>query len=158
MQEHQKVYINKYFVFGTLEMLTIEFEPTLLDKNCECCPQELGSLKRFVYWQNSPYAAYYAILSSRCNVSVLVSTGNWSREALPSGRVSFFVRICSNADNYQVELGNAEDSPWGAVAVMGRTLDRIEAMTHPSISDIFHILDRILTEDLRIIAHLNENQ
>jgi hypothetical protein len=139
-------------------MLTIEFASTLLDEKCACCGQALDPLARIVCWQNNPYAAYYVMLSSKYNVFVLISTGNWSQEGSLCGRVSFFTIIRSSIGNYQVEIGNAKDSPWGTVAVMGRTLDRVEAMSHSSLSDVFHILDRILTEDLLVIAHLNENQ
>ncbi|MBC7882998.1 MAG: hypothetical protein H7Y37_17035 [Anaerolineae bacterium] len=138
-------------------MLTIEFEPSLLSKNSECCAGITGSLTRMVYWEGHAYAAYYVLFTSMC-VSTLISTGDWSEDALSAGRVSFFMQIWSNAYNYQVELGNAKDSPWGEVAIMGRTLDRHEAMTHPSISDVFHIVDRMLSEDLPIIEHLIKNQ
>lgn len=138
-------------------MLTIEFEPSLLGKDCEHCAEVEGSLTRTVYWESRAYAVYYALFTSKY-VSTLISTGDWSREALPSGRASFFMRIWSNAYNYQVDLGNAEDSPWGNAAIMGRTLDRHEAMTHPNINDVFHIVERMLSEDLPIIEHLAKNQ
>jgi hypothetical protein len=42
---------------------------------------------------------------------------------------------------------DAAASPWKNAMVIGRMLDRAEALAHPRIREVFHITDHITTED-----------
>jgi hypothetical protein len=140
-------------------MLSIEFEPSVTDSEpCECCGGRTTRLTRFVYSGDNAFAVYYAQFSDNHPnryVSVLVSIGEWGNDAPSSDRAAFYLRIWTNAENFQVSVRDAAESPWGEVHIFGRTLDRDEALAHPRIKDVFHISDHIVTEDCPAIEYLS---
>ncbi len=140
-------------------MLTIEFEPPAIDaKPCECCGGFTTRLTRFVLNDGNAYAVYYAMFSDNHPdgyVSVLISIGEWADDAPPSGRCAFYLRIRATANNFQVNVRDAAESPWGNVQMFGRTLDRDEALAHPRIQEVFQISDHIVTEDTPVIDYLS---
>jgi hypothetical protein len=140
-------------------MLKIEFEPPTTDsKPCECCGGFTTRLTRFVYLDGNAYAVYYALFSDNHPdgfVSVLISIGEWANDAPPSGRCTFYLRIWTSVDNFQVTVRDVTESPWGEIPNFGRALSREEALAHPRIKDIFHISDHIVTEDTPIIQYLS---
>jgi len=85
---------------------------------------------------------------------VLIGIGDWSENAAVSGRCSFYVRIRSAPEQFEVTVCDGADSPWGDATVLGPTLGRDEALTHPRIQEIFHLTDHIMTEDTRIVEYL----
>jgi len=50
---------------------------------------------------------------------------------------------------------DAQSSPWRESQVLGRMLDRSEALKHPLLADVFHITDHIVNEDAPLKAHLD---
>ena len=141
-------------------MLTIELSAPVVGEPCKCCGGRTTKLTRFVYSDGDAYAVYWAIFSENHPhrfVSVLISIGEWTEDAPPSRRCSFYVQIWTKGDNYQVSVRDAAESPWDTAEFMGRTLDRAEGLAHPRIKDVFHITDHIVVEDTPIIEYLNAN-
>jgi hypothetical protein len=140
-------------------MLSIEFEPPATDTEpCKCCGGRTTRLARFVYSDGDAYAVYYAQFSDNHPnryVSVLISIGEWGNDAPPSDRVAVYIRIWTTAENYQVSVRDAVESPWGEVDIFGPTLNRDEALAHPRIKDVFHLSDHIVTDDLPVIEYLS---
>jgi hypothetical protein len=137
-------------------MLRIEFEPPTTEP-CSCCGGRTTRLTRFVYRDRDAYAVYYAMFSDnhpQRYVSVLVSIGEWGDDAPPSGRSAVYLRIWTTPESFQVTVRDARESPWGDVAIMGRTLDRDKALAHPRIKEVFHITDHIVSEDSPVIEYL----
>lgn len=142
-------------------MLKIEFEPAVEGDPCQCCGGRTTRLTRFVYWNDDAYAVYYAMYSNKHpdrHVSCLISIGEWANDAPPNERCSVYVRIWADDDKFQVGVCEATESPWGDAEIMGRTLDRVEALVHPRIKDVFHITDHIVREDQPLIDHLCEHE
>ncbi|MEP6669880.1 MAG: hypothetical protein ABJF10_12050 [Chthoniobacter sp.] len=141
-------------------MISIEFEPPTTDaKPCECCGGLTTRLTRFVYRDDDAYAVYYALFTDHpphSHISVLVSIGEWADDAPPSGRRAFHLRIGTDADNFNVTVRDAAESPWGEVPLFGRTLNRDEALAHPRLKEVFHISDHIVTQDTPIVGHLSK--
>jgi hypothetical protein len=138
-------------------MLTIEFEPAESDV-CSCCGQPSTRLTRFVYRDGDAYAIYYILFSEhhpRAYVHVLVGIGDWAEDAPSSSRVSFYLRIGSAPDQFEVTVCDASESPWGDIPFVGRTLDRSEALAHPDIQEVFHITDHIVAEDSPVVEYLS---
>ncbi|HEX8778662.1 MAG TPA: hypothetical protein VF738_11150, partial [Rhodanobacter sp.] len=54
-----------------------------------------------------------------------------------------------------VRVCNADESPWRETNILGRMLDRDEALAHPLIKDVCHIADHIYLEDPSFMAHMN---
>lgn len=142
-------------------MLKIEFEPPTTDsKPCECCGGLTTRLTRFVYRDGGAYAVYYALFTNGHPVGyveVLISLGEWADDAPPSGRRAFYLRIGSDADNFQVTVSDAAESLWGEVENFGRALNRDEALAHPYIREVFHLCDHIVAEDIPIMEYLSQS-
>ena len=137
-------------------MLTIEFSPPK-HETCPCCGSTVTYLTRFVSQDGHAWAIYCVYLSATHSsdfVPVLVSIGEWADDAPSSGRQSFFLHIREGDEQYSVNVRDADESPWDRDGFFGRTLDRVEALRHPRLSDVFHIADHIVTQDVLVIEHL----
>ncbi|WP_227818339.1 hypothetical protein [Nitrogeniibacter aestuarii] len=138
-------------------MLSFEFEPPT-ESTCTCCGGHSTALTRFVYRDGDAYAIYYARFSANHpehTVIATVSVGDWGEGATPGNRVAFAFEIRSSESEYQVSLIDAEFSPWRDAKVIGRTLDRSEALVHPMVKEVFHIADHMVTDDPVIQGYLN---
>lgn len=139
----------------------IEIELTEPNKsNCECCGGTTTNLTRFVYKDNDAFAIYYATFSDNHpdNAVVgIISIGGWSTDGIPPERVAFPFEIWQNEDNFNVGLTNADESPWKDIDILGKVLDREEALSHPWIDDVFHITDHIVVDDLEVVNFFKLN-
>jgi hypothetical protein len=52
--------------------------------------------------------------------------------------------------NYKVGITNAAESPWADVEIIGKKLNRDEALGHEWISEVFHVTDHMTAEDEEI--------
>jgi hypothetical protein len=59
--------------------------------------------------------------------------------------------IRSKESQYEVGLVNAVDSPWAKVDLLGRILNRDEALEHPWVRDAFCVTDHMVAEDPAIV-------
>ena len=138
-------------------MLTFKFESPDTSQ-CECCGGQTTVLTRFVYRDGDAHAVYYARYSDNYPdrvVTVTISLGEWGKGANPDQRVAFALEIHSTENEYQIGLIDAERSPWREAKILGRTLDRSEALAHPLVNEVFHITDHIVAEDTPIHEYLN---
>jgi hypothetical protein len=138
-------------------MLTFEFaEPT--SWTCECCGGVTISLTRFVYEDGDAYAVYYArfVMNHVPRVvEAVVSIGEWGEDSGPWDRVAFPFRVRAAETEYQVTVVDAAQSPWVGVEVLGRMLDRAEALEHERLQDVFHISDHMVRDDHPLRDYLN---
>ena len=137
-------------------MLTIEFEPAE-SAVCMRCDERSTRLTRFVCRDGDAYAIYYAAFCEHHSpvfVDVLIGIGDWAESASPATRVSFYLRLRSSPEQFEVTVCDSSESPWGDVPFVGRTLSRDEALRHPEIQEIFAITDRIVTEDAPVVGYL----
>jgi hypothetical protein len=130
-------------------MLEIEFtEPQT--STCECCGNTNTRLTRFVTQDGDAIAIYYAVFSDghpENGVIGVVSIGEWWDGSVPESWNTFAFRLWLDGDNYNVTLTDAGESQWGDVDLIGRKLNRDEALAHPLIADVFHITDHMTEED-----------
>ena len=141
-------------------MITFEFTPPTTD-NCECCGGTTTRLTRFVYRDNDAYAIYYAMFSDNHPnriVKLVISLGEWGENAEPSQRKAFSLDLRTSQDNYEVAVTNAADCPWRGKQVLGRVLDREEALNDPLIEEVFHLSDHIVIEDLPLKDFLDASR
>lgn len=139
-------------------MLTIDFEPPEDLGTCPDCGGQTTELTRFVSSDDEPFAVYYARYvegHEKREVIATVSVGDWSEESPPDGRVAFALRLWTTPEQGNVSVLDAADSPWRDVEVIGRTLDRQEALAHPRLADVFHVTDHIFDEDVPIREYLS---
>jgi hypothetical protein len=138
-------------------MLTIEFSESTSVK-CECCGGVTRSLTRFVYEDGDAYAIYYArfgVAHEPRVVEAVVSIGEWGEGAGPWDRVAFPLRVRSAESEYQVTVVDSDESPWRGVTLLGRMLDRAEALQHERLTEVFHISDHMMRDDQELREYLN---
>ena len=141
-------------------MLSFEFNAPTESEPCSCCGGKTTSLTRYVYKDGDAHAIYYARFSDnhpKRTVLATVSLGEWGEEANPEQRVAFALQLRSTSSEYEVEVLDSAQSPWHEATIIGRTLDRAEAMKHPLLSEVFHITDHMVTEDKPLKTYLDEN-
>jgi len=130
-------------------MLEIECEvPTRTP--CSCCNNTTVRLTRFVYRDGDAHAVYYAQFTEGHEdgtLSGLISLGEWGDNAPPERRVAFPFALWRDGENYNVRITNAEVSPWRDVTLMGRILDRTEALQHAWLQEVFQITDQMTEDD-----------
>jgi hypothetical protein len=138
-------------------MLTFEFEAPSAAK-CECCGDITTALTRFVYQDGAAYAIYYArfgVAHEPRVVEAVVSIGEWGEGSGPWDRVAFPLRLRAADSEYQVTLVDAAESPWEGVELLGRMLDRAEALQHERVKEVFHISDHMVRDDAPLRDYLN---
>lgn len=133
-------------------MIRIECEEPTQSAPCECCGGKTTSLTRFVYKNDDAHG--FSDNHPQRSVIATISLGEWGEGTTPDQRVAFAVRIWSDQANYNVGLIDAAKSPWRDAKLIGRTLDREEALKHPLLREAFHITDHIVTDDPDIKHYL----
>jgi hypothetical protein len=111
-------------------------------------------LTRFVYNGGDAHAVYYAAYTDghpERELSGLLGLGEWGEDGSPSDRVAFPFLIWADQENFNVTLVDATESPWSHVTLLGRIVDRAEALEHRWIKDVFHITDHMVRDD-KVIA------
>ena len=134
-------------------MIEIEYEDPS-EIVCDCCGNTTTRLTRFVYKDKDAFAVYYAAFTKKHpekRLSGLISLGEWGEGSTPQERRAFAFQIWQDDESYQVSLVNADQSSWNDAEVMGRVLDREEALKDKWISEVFHITDHMLRDDKVII-------
>lgn len=136
---------------------SIEFaEPSTF--NCDCCGGLTVRLTRFVFKDRDAFAVYYAAYSNNHaenELGMLVSLGEWGEGSEPAQRVAFYCRVRPTDDSYEVMLGDAADSAWGDVEIMGEMLSRDAARQHRWKATAFEVLDDAFVQDPSLIGFLH---
>ena len=146
------------FIFHTPQaspVLAIEFSDPDISLPCECCGGRSVALTRFVTEDGNAYAIYYirySMAHPERPALATVSIGEWSEDASPNQRNAFALELRTNG----VRVMDSKESPWKDAVLIGRTLDREEALVHPRIKDVFHIADHIYLEDEEVKRHLQQ--
>lgn len=138
-------------------MIEIEFEePTI--EICECCGYETVKLTRFVYEEGTAFAIYYIKFTKNHEEKIatgIISIGDWGTDEEPKNRFSFPFKIWTKDNNYQIGLIDREESPWKH-GLLGKILDRVEALEHPWVKDVFHITDHICADDKEVVEYFSK--
>jgi len=132
----------------------IEFEPPTYS-DCACCGNRSTHLVRFVSRDACAFAVYFADFSAgHDHVSVLASFGEWGGDDPdPKTRTAIAMRIWIDDASFQVGLVDAGESGYSD-GLMGRILDRHEALAHPLKQEAFDLSDHIVVCDRPIIEFL----
>ncbi|RKS15683.1 hypothetical protein [Flavobacterium sp. 120] len=135
-------------------MIKIEFEKPNIE-TCDCCGKETTKLTRFVYKDDDAFAIYYIKFTKDHEEKIatgIISIGDWGTDEEAKNRFSFPFRIWTNSDNFQVGLIDKDESPWKQ-SLLGKILDRKDALKHHLISEVFHITDHIVVEDKEVVEY-----
>lgn len=136
-------------------MLRIEFEEPQFEK-CNCCNAKITRMTRFVYQDNEAFAYYYAKFEDHSNPKIaecLVVLCEWDENNDKIiKKTGFPLKIWEKDDNFNITLTNKDESPWKNIPEV-EILDREQSLNHPQKSDVFHITDHIVTEDMPIVHY-----
>ncbi len=114
--------------------------------HCERCGSESISLTRFVYFDSHAHAVYYAALTPSHiprRVNLFVSLGEWGEGSTPRDRDAFALEWRKEG----VCLEDAAVARWPDADIMGRGLNRDDALRHSRIGDVFELTDVIPDHD-----------
>jgi hypothetical protein len=129
-------------------MFEIEFsEPGF--SSCDCCGKPVTNVTRFVTRDGRAWAVYKATFGKdHAEKGVYLAVGiDESGGADWTGTSAFALHVKSTETEFETRVTNAEDSPWRSVTVLGRILNRAEALSHPELDEIFHLVDHVMQED-----------
>src|SRR4029079_9859404 len=84
--------------------------------------------------------------------------GGWGDGSEPAQRVAFYCQVRPTDDSYEVMLGDAADSAWGDVEIMGTVLARDAARRHRWKATAFEVLDDAFVQDPSLIGFLHRVQ
>lgn len=138
-------------------MLEIEIEEPEIS-SCDCCGGSTTRLTRFVNQDGEAHAIYYAAFSNNHPEKGLfgvVSLGEWWEDEIPDARVAFAFEMWMDDENFNVGIVDATESLWSDVDIIGKKLDREEALAHHWLSEVFHITDHMTDDDPDIRAFFN---
>ena len=140
-------------------MIDIEFaEP--VHEVCDCCEGTTTRLTRFVRKDGDAYAIYYAMYSDNHPervVKLAVCLGEWAQDAEPVNRTAFALTMRCDESDYLLTVVDADESPWRGIRILGKMLNRDEALNHPWIKDVFHITDHVVTDDPEIKSYFEDS-
>jgi hypothetical protein len=88
-------------------------------------------------------------------VEAVVAIGEWGEDAGSWDRIAFPLRLRAAETEYQVTIVDAGESPWQGVGLLGRMLDREEALAHERLAEVFRVTDRMVVDDQPIRDHLD---
>lgn len=137
-------------------MIKIEIDEPPTVTLCECCGGQTTRLTRFVYRDGDAFAIYYAAFSDNHpdrEMKIAIGLGEWGDGSTPEARTAFALVMRAADEQYEVMVVDAEKSPWRNARVIGRMLDREEALQHPHLEDAFHITDHMVEEDPQVRAY-----
>lgn len=117
---------------------------------CQCCKGRMTNLTRFVAKDGDAFAIYHATLTEQHpELGVYLAIGvddDWSKPESPS-RVAFACWLSPAENEIRVSVTDRAESPWSESKVLGRMLDREEALASPLIDEVFHLTDHIVKQD-----------
>lgn len=138
-------------------VLEVEYEEPL-SVECDCCGAAETRLTRFVKRDGDAYAVYlvrYTQTHETRQAYGMVSLGSWWEDGVPPDRVAFALRMAGSTDEYQLQVIDAEQLAWLKSEILGRKLNRDEALAHPWISDVYHLFDHMVLHDAPLHAFLS---
>ena len=125
---------------------------------CACCNARSRTAHGFVYRDGDAYAVYYAGWSDGHpgrGVSLAIAVGEWTEGTSPADRVSIgmIARPTPSSVNFTV-LSPAE-SPWGDTPLLGKMIEREQALAHPALKGVMHVAEHIVRDDARVRSFLH---
>lgn len=107
----------------------------------------------FVYRDRDAFAIYHAALyrghegHSGPEAYLAIGIGDFSEASSPESRRAVTLRIQPTPDQFRVQVVDAGQSPWSNSVVLGRMMDRSEALADPLITTFCEVADAIVLRD-----------
>jgi hypothetical protein len=120
---------------------------------CVCCGVASITAHGFLYRNGDAHAIYYAGWSVRHpehGVTMAIAVGRWEEGSSAADRVSIGVRATSTATTIDFIALNSADSPWSNTPLLGKMLERDQAVTHPAWREVLEVAEYVVQNDARI--------
>lgn len=140
--------------------LEIEYDEPLTVE-CECCGAQETRLTRFVKRDGDAYAVYLVRFTEAHDVRkayAMISLGAWWMDGVPPNRVAFALCISDAADGYQLQVIDANQLEWRKSEILGRKLNRDDALAHPLLTEAYQLFDHMVHNDGPLQAFVNGPQ
>lgn len=141
---------------GTAEALDVEYDEPLTVE-CDCCGAQETRLTRFVTRDGDAHGVYlvrYTEGHDERQAYAMISLGTWWEDGVPPDRVAFAICMTSQADEYRLEVIDAERLAWQKSEILGQKLTRDQALAHPWLSDVYQLFDHMVEYDAPVHAFL----
>ena len=117
---------------------------------CQCCSGRMTNLTKFVTKDGDAFAIYHATIAEQHpELGAYLAIGideDWSKPESPT-RVAFACWLSMTENEFRVSVTDRAESPWSKSKVLGRMLDRDEALANPLIDEVYHLTDHIVEQD-----------
>jgi hypothetical protein len=137
--------------------LEVEYDEPLTIE-CACCGAPETRLTRFVKRHGDAYAVYlvrYTENHEAHQAYAMISMGTWWVDSVPPDRVAFALRITASADEHQLQVIDANQLAWHKSEILGRKLDRDQALAHSWLSEVYQLFDYMMDHDAPLHAFLS---
>ena len=117
---------------------------------CGCCGGRLTNVTRFVSRDGEVWALYHATFGdSHPEKGVFLAIGVDDVANTPEwiGRTAFAIWLSVSGGEYRMTVTNREESPWSNSNMLGKMLDREDALVNPNLPEVFHLIDHIVFAD-----------
>jgi hypothetical protein len=126
---------------------------------CEHCGEPYRVIHGFVYEAGEPFAVYHAALYSRHpddRASLAISLGDWSESATGAARERVGIAVWPTPERIEMHIDRGSESPWEDSDVLGRLLEREEAVSHPRRGDYLRVAEFVVMHDERLRRHMGD--
>ncbi len=130
----------------------IDFEPPAFAK-CSCCEGTIVSLTRFVEAEGRTAAVYFVKFSdAHPGVAQLaIGIGDWRDEAVAErDRAAFAFALTRIGEDFNIAAIDFAASPWRDTLLLGRPLDRLQALAHPNLGKVHEIANAMAGHDAAV--------
>jgi hypothetical protein len=124
---------------------------------CECCGKRSHTMRGFVSDDGAAYAVYFAGYTEghrEIMATLVVSLGAWCEGSTPDERECVVMKVRNHRGKIEMMVVGVADCPWDDLQILGRMLERREALESPTIADFFHVADHVIERDHRLRAYL----
>jgi hypothetical protein len=124
---------------------------------CEHCGEPYRVIHGFVYAAGEPFAVYHAGLYSRHpddRASLAVSLGDWSESATGAERERMGIEAWPTPERIEMHIDRRNETPWGDSDVLGRMMERDEALAHARRAEYLQVAEFVVLHDERLRQHL----
>lgn len=140
--------------------IELEFAEPQISEPCSCCGGLTVLGTGFVAVDGGAYAVYYLAYANTHpdhELALIVSVGDWGEDADENAREAFYCRLRPHEEtgSYQLGVGDADESRWADVALLGKKLSRAEVLAHPLKTMVFAITDEIGAADPRVHGYFS---
>lgn len=128
---------------------------------CECCGAASRTAHGFVFRDGDAYAVYYAGWSDRHperGVTMAIAVGEWAEDSSPNDRVSIGVCATATPTSINFRALSADESPWSDTPLLGKMLERVQALAHPAWREVLRVAEHVVRDDARIDHFLHGSE